>query len=410
MSDFHQTGVITTLHRLGPRSTERIESELKHHARERPLGLVLPCLYTEVDGPGLARILEVTREVSYLQRVIVSVSGTSNREEFDAVRKFFAPVPEATCVWASGPTVGESIERLEENGLHIGPDGKGRAVWIGAGFALACGDVDSLVLHDCDIVTYDREFLARLCFPVTHPGLDFEFSKGYYGRATNRLHGRVTRLFVTPLLRSLKQILGSLPLLEFLDSFRYPLAGEIAIKANLMRQIRIPSHWGLEIGTLAEVFRNCSPQRVSQVELCDNYDHKHQPLSSEDPSRGLHRMVRDIAASLFQNLASVGLQFDSGFLNTLCAAYLREAQDAVTRYADEALINGLLFDQHDEEVIVETFTAGLRAAGLAFVRSPLGSPLIPNWSRVTAALPELLTDLRYAVELDRRSSSPRRPR
>jgi glucosyl-3-phosphoglycerate synthase len=400
MSDFHQTGVVTTLHRLGPPSLPHIESELKACSREAPIALILPCLHTEIDGPGLAGIVEQLREVSYLQQIIVSVSGTQDRSEFNAVRKFFSSVPEVVCLWTSGPTVGELLERLGEHGLDAGPEGKGRAVWLGVGYALAVGEAEVLAFHDCDILTYDRELLGRLCFPVAHPNLPYEFCKGYYARATDRLHGRVTRLFVTPLLRSLQRILGPLPLLEFLDSFRYPLAGEFAMKAGLARQIRIPSDWGLEIGTLAEVFRNSAAQRVCQVELCDNYDHRHRELSEDNPALGLHRMVIDIAMSLFRNLASVGVQFDAGFLNTLSIAYLRQAQDSVAKYSDDARINGLRFDRHQEEVTVETFVAGLRTAGLAFVRDPMGRPLIPNWSRVTAALPEFQSDLRYALRMD----------
>ena len=381
-----------------------MEAELKRFARERPLALVLPCLHTEIQGAALPEILEVLRSVSYLRRIIVSVSGTQEQDEYQAVRKFFEAVPEVTCVWGSGPTVGELLERLRSSGLDAGPDGKGRAVWIGTGYVLALGECDGVAYHDCDVLTYDREFLARLCFPVVHPNLDYDFCKGYYGRATRQLHGRVTRLFLTPLVRALSHTLGSLPLLEFLASFRYPLAGEFAMKTALARQIRVPSDWGLEVGTLAEVLRNVSPKRVCQVELCDNYDHRHQELSPGDPSRGLHRMVIDIATSLFHNLASVGVQFDSGFLNTVSVAYLREAQDTVAAYADEALINGLRFDQHDEEVMVETFAQGLRAAGLAFVGDPMRAPLIPNWHRVIAAVPEFLTDLHYAVEVDRRTS------
>ena len=379
-----------------------MEADLKHFARERPMALVLPCLHTEIQGQALQNIIEVLREVPYLQRIIVSVSGTQKLSEFQAVRKFFEALPEVICVWGSGPTVGELLGRLRESGLHAGPDGKGRAVWIGTGYVLARGDCDGVAFHDCDVITYDREFLARLVFPIIHPNLDYDFCKGYYGRATRQLHGRVTRLFVTPLVRSLSHTLGSLPLMEFLSAFRYPLAGEFAMKTALARQIRVPHDWGLELGTLAEVFRNVSPKRVCQVELCDNYDHRHQELSPEDPSRGLHRMVIDIATSLFHNLASVGVQFESGFLNTLSVAYVREAQDVIASYSDEALINGLRFDQHDEEVTVETFARGLRAAGLAFVRDPMRTPLIPNWHRVIAALPEFLTDLSYAVEVDGR--------
>jgi glucosyl-3-phosphoglycerate synthase len=402
MSDFYQTGVVTTLHRLGISSVDRMEAELAFHARDNPVSLVLPCLHTEIQGPAVRGIVDVLAKVPFLHEVIVSVSGTASFQEFDAVRRFFRVVPNATCVWGSGPTVGTLLERLRDSGLEPGPDGKGRAVWIGIGYALARGESDALVFHDCDILTYDREFLARLCFPVVHPNLGYDYVKGYYGRVTDRMHGRVTRLLVTPLIRSLRRTLGALPLLDFIDSFRYPLAGEFAMTTALARQVRIPNDWGLEIGLMAEVFRNTSPHRTCQVELADNYDHKHQELSPHDPTRGLNRMVIDIATSLYHNLASVGVQFDAGFLNTLCAAYLRQAQDTISAYADVALVNGLRFDQHDEEILVETFTNGLRTAGLAFVRDPLPPDQIPNWHRVIAALPEFLKDLRYAVQSDLR--------
>jgi len=170
---------------------------------------------------------------------------------------------------------------------------------------------------------------------------------------------------------------------------------------TLARGIRIPADWGLEVGVLAEVYRNCSLKRICQVELVDNYDHKHQELSEHDPSRGLHRMVVDIAASLIRTLASYGVQFDAGFLNTLIAAYVRTAQDAVERYRDDAALNGLRFDRHSEEVAVETFSRALRTAGLTFVRDPMGAPQIPTWNRVTSALPDFLGELRDAVEADR---------
>jgi len=400
MSDFYQSGSITTLHRLGAERLEAMEAELKRFADERPMSLVLPCLHSEVQGRALPAILDVLRQTPYLRRVIVSVSGTSEIAEYHAVRDMFASVPQAVCVWGSGPAVGELLDGLRAHGLDPGPDGKGRAVWIGTGYAIARGDAHGVAFHDCDILTYDREMLARLCFPVIHPNLDYEFCKGYYGRATDRLHGRVTRLFVVPLVRSLMQTLGRLPLLEFLDSFRYPLAGEFAMKVSLARQVRVPSDWGLEIGLLAEVFGNVSPRRVCQVEICDHYDHRHRELSALDPTQGLHRMVLDIATSLFRNLAGVGVQFDAGFLNTVCGTYLRQAQQMLGAYADDARINGLGFDPHAEEVMVETFAAALRAAGLGFVRDPLGVPAIPNWHRVIAAQSEFLADLRCAVESD----------
>lgn len=122
----------------------------------------------------------------------------------------------------------------------------------------------------------------------------------------------------------------------------------------------------------------------------------------DDATGGLHRMVVDIASSLIRNLASYGVEFEAGFLNTLIAAYVRTAQDAIARYSDDAALNGLFFDRHEEELAVETFSRALGAAGLSFVRDPMGQPQIPNWSRVISALPGFLGELKQAVEEDAR--------
>ena len=111
-------------------------------------------------------------------------------------------------------------------------------------------------------------------------------------------------------------------------------------------------------------------------------------------------MVADIAASLIRNLASYGVEFDAGFLNTLLSAYVRTAQDTIARYSHDAALNGLDFDRHEEELAVETFTKALAGAGLSFVKDPMGAPQIPNWSRVIAAMPDFLSQLRRAVEED----------
>ncbi len=407
MSDFHQTGSITTLHRLGPTAIDRLEAELRVHAHARPIALVLPCLFDELRDSALAGIIETLRRVPYLHQVVVCVDGAERREDFDQMRAAFEGVPTldgrgAVLIWSDGPRLRGIQERLRAEGLDPGARGKGRATWLGYGYVLAAAEAHVVAVHDCDIRDYPRELLARLCFPTVHPNLNYEFAKGYYGRVTDRLYGRVTRLFMTPLLRAMKSVLGPLPLLDYLDSFRYPLAGECAMTTDLVRINRIPSDWGLEVGVLAEVFRNCSAKRICQVELVENYEHKHRQLSENDPTTGLHRMVVDIASSLIRNLASYGVQFDAGFLNTLIAAYLRTAQDAVARYSDDAALNGLVFDRHEEEVAVETFARALRTAGLSFVHDPMGAPQIPNWSRVTSALPGLLDELRAAVEADRR--------
>jgi glucosyl-3-phosphoglycerate synthase len=270
------------------------------------------------------------------------------------------------------------------------------------GYVLSKQYFNGIALHDCDILTYNRGLLARLCYPVANPNLDYDFCKGFYGRVTDRLHGRMTRLLVTPLVRSLQRILGYLPILVFFDSFRYPLAGEFSMDIDLARINRIPGDWGLEVGVLAEVYRNTSPRRVCQVDIAENYEHKHQELSPDDASKGLHKMCVDICKSVFRTLASEGIVFSDGFFKTLVATYVRTAQDMLKRYQDDAAINGLYFDRHEESLSVETFTNGIRQAAEVITEDPLGVPLIASWDRVTSAIPDILDTIRVAVEEDNR--------
>jgi glucosyl-3-phosphoglycerate synthase len=268
---------------------------------------------------------------------------------------------------------------------------------------LASRKASVIAIHDCDIVNYSREMLARLCYPVVHPDIGFEFSKGYYARLSHQMHGRVTRLLMTPVIRALESIVGHLPFLSYLDSFRYPLAGEFAMQADLARVNRIPSDWGLEVGVLAEVYRNCSMRRICQVDIADNYEHKHQELSPGDPSKGLMKMAMDISKSLFRILAAEGVKFDTGLMQTLLVRYQRMAENSISRYHADAMINGLMFDRHEEETAVETFSQALRMATDEFFSDPLGTPPIPNWMRVSAASPGFLDDLREAVDPDNES-------
>jgi glucosyl-3-phosphoglycerate synthase len=214
------------------------------------------------------------------------------------------------------------------------------------------------------------------------------------------MHGRVTRLFLTPVIRSLETLSPGLPFLRFLDSFRYALSGEFAMRTNLARVNRIPGDWGLEVGVLAEVFRNTAVARVCQVDVADNYEHKHQVLSPDDADRGLNRMARDIAKSLFRTIGREGVILTSEFFQTLEVRYVRLAEDTINRYYADAMINGLTFDRHAEELAVATFARGLVAAAQEYLADPLGLPLIPNWNRVLAAIPDFFDRLLEAVDTD----------
>ena len=70
------------------------------------------------------------------------------------------------------------------------------------------------------------------------------------------------------------------------------------------------------------------------------------------------------------------------------------------------MLNGLKFDRHAEEVAVATFARSSRRPRWQFLEDPLGLPLIPNWNRVVAAIPEFFDRLVDAVERDARSVKP----
>jgi glucosyl-3-phosphoglycerate synthase len=120
---------------------------------------------------------------------------------------------------------------------------------------------------------------------------------------------------------------------------------------------------------------------------------------------GLLKMCADISKSLFRTLSSEGVNFSESIFNTLLVTYLKIAQDTIKMYEDDAAINGLIFDRHAEALAVETFARGIRIASRQFLEDPLGSQLIPNWSRVTSAIPDILDMLKDAVDKDNTHSS-----
>jgi glucosyl-3-phosphoglycerate synthase len=400
MSDFYQTGVISTLHRFPGTKLEKMESDLKRFQRQQPVTLLLPSLWMEFEGPAMPRIVEELRHVRYLRQIVL-VLDRADEAQFKRVRTAFREMPTPIrIIWNDGPRMMELYSLLAQNNIPVGSRGKGRSVWMGMGYILSDEKSYAIALHDCDILTYNRELLARLCYPVTSTSMSYEFAKGYYARVSDRFNGRVTRLFMTPLVRTLEKMAGYVPFLVFLDSFRYPLAGEFAMTTDLARIVRIPSDWGLEVGMLSEVFRSCAPRRICEVDLCETYDHKHQDLSQENPEAGLNRMAVDIAKHLFRTLASEGVVISDGFFKSVKAAYLREAQDAIRKYDDDARINGLSFDRHAENNAADMFAKSIEIAAKTVTEDPLGTPLIPNWNRVTSAIPEFLERFRQAVEED----------
>jgi len=401
MADFFQNGLITTLHNLTERPVAELEAELRGFARRRPMSLVLPSLYSELQGPALGRIVEALAQVDYLEEIVIGLDR-ADAEQFAHAKEYFAKLPQRhRILWNDGPRMQALEASLEANAIAPREPGKGRNVWYCYGYVLASGRADAVALHDCDIVTYERGLLARLIYPVANPNFPYEYCKGYFSRvARNKMHGRVARLLVTPLVRALKVTFGASEYLDFIDSFRYPLAGEMAMRVNVINNLRIPSDWGLEVGLLSELHRNLARNRVCQADIAHSYDHKHQPLSADDPGGGLSRMSTEIAKAIFRKMATLGYVFTAEQFRSIKATYYRIALDFIERYYNDALMNGLTLDRHAEEQAVELFAQNIMRAGERFLVNPMETPFIPSWNRVISAIPDFLEQLADAVEQD----------
>jgi glucosyl-3-phosphoglycerate synthase len=144
-------------------------------------------------------------------------------------------------------------------------------------------------------------------------------------------------------------------------------------------------------------------RRICQVDLSDNYEHKHQPLTLEDPNKGLLKMGTDIAKSLFRTLASMGYTFTNEFFVSLRASYLRIAQDLIARYEYDSELNGLNYDRHREGSAAEAFVRCIVSAGQQFLETPFEASQIPNWNRVVSAVPNIFELLIDTVEQDNKA-------
>ncbi len=404
MGDFHQNGGITTLHNLNYSTLEYLEAKLMKFSKRRKMGLIIPSLYSELEQPALKNIVNILKNVPYINEITIGLDRAT-KEQYLHAKEYFKELTteQRRCrvIWNDGPRM-KAIQKLfEENKIYTGDPGKGRNVWFCFGYMIASGRSEAIALHDADVITYSRDMLARLFYPVADPKFNYKFCKGYYFRSDGtKLNGRVTRLMVTPLIRSLKKVFPANDYLDFLDHFRYILAGEFSMRADIMKTVRIPSDWGLEVGILSEVQRNNAINRICQVEIADGYDHKHQPESHDDPNSGLSKMSFDIARSIYAKLATQGSVFSKGIFRTVKATYLRMALDMVEQYAADASINGLAMDRHKEEQTVDIFAANIYRAGVEYLDNPNLIPFIPSWKRVLDAIPDVLDIFNDAVEQD----------
>lgn len=350
-------------------------SEAAPPAPTHRTAVVVPMTQREFHTPAAARVLTELERISP-DRVIIPLR--TDADSVDAFRMWLSEFDlNLELLWCSGPAI---ADLLASHGLN-GTRGKGRDLWLALGLAL---DSEFVAVHDADTKTYDATYVPRLVFPLAH---GYTFSKGYYARIeNNRFYGRLFRLFYAPIIRALSDAHDA-EILGYFGAFRYALAGEFAGTAELLEQVRIPRSWGLEVGTLGEVFPHAGFDRTAQVDL-GRYEHEHR--SVEGPT-GLSDMSRSVGQTLFRTLGEHGV--DSDF-ETLPGRYRAVAGGFVDQYALDAAFNGFEYDRAGELEQIEQYADA--------IAPPINDDRLPAW----ADAPIDPDDVRAAAAADLADASP----
>ncbi len=397
--DFNQERV-TTIHNFCI-DNEKMSRRLHDLSLVRPSVIIIPMLYEEVENEPLTHIVDQLNECECVKQIVIALAA-NDIHQYKTVMRFFRRLKlPHLIIWCNGPRITGILEELKEKELDVTQfRGKGKDVWIAIGVASL--EAYAIALHDADISTYSKDLPAKLLYPIIEPELNFMFNKGYYARIdmeNHIMHGRVFRLLVRPMIETLlRNLKYESDVLQYLKAFKYTLSGEFAMRSDLALNIRIPGDWGLEVGLLAEVYRNTTLKKICQTDL-GYYDHKHKEVSA-DTSEGLFKMTRDIMTTLLRIVTeTTNTPISESFLHSIQVKYKRLSQDLIRQYHADALCNGLHYNRHMEETYVDSFSEVIMDTGKDYLNNPSGI-LLPDWTRALAAMPDLRKRLRDAALKD----------
>jgi glucosyl-3-phosphoglycerate synthase len=160
--------------------------------------------------------------------------------------------------------------------------GKGQAMRLG----LAESRGDLVVFLDGDVESFGAHFVTGLLGPVMSRS-ETMLVKACYRRPLGDSPtggGRVTELVARPLLSLL---------FPELSGVVQPLAGEVAMRREALKDLELAAGYGVEMGMLIDISRRYGPGAVVQVDL-DVRTHRNRPLHELAPQA---RAVLDIALS-----------------------------------------------------------------------------------------------------------------
>jgi glucosyl-3-phosphoglycerate synthase len=162
------------------------------------------------------------------------------------------------------------------------------------------------------------------------------------------------------LIQAFADVLGPQPLIEHLQSFRYPLSGEFGGDMEALGGFALPSGWGLEIAMLAEAQRALPVERMCQVDLGFHFEHRHRKLEPGEREEGLISAAMEVARCLvYQVLKQADRRGGETLMCSVLPRYAARAQEWLKRYEHVSLINGLAYDGAEEQAAVTAFSEAL---------------------------------------------------
>ena len=395
MADFHQHPKLPTLHHLASAQDGVADVNLVNWAKEKPVALLLPALFIECERPAFPQILEEVSQVEYVGQVVVTMNqmrGAECEVAIEFLKRHLRGKP-AGLLWNDGPELLGIWREMEALGCPAYMEGKGSNIWMGLAWLEASGHEGLVVSHDTDILNYTRGLLWKLCLPLLHPQMGYRFAKGYYSRVSDRLYGRVTRLLCFPLIQAFADVLGLQPLIEHLQSFRYPLSGEFGGDMKTLGAFEMPSGWGLEIAILAEAHRILPVERMCQVDMGFHFEHRHRRMEPGEREEGLISAAMEVARCMvFQVLKHADSRGGEALMRVVLPRYQERAQEWLRRYEHVSLINGLVYDRAEEQAAVTAFSEALER--LVLGHQATGAVEVPGMRPAVRGLLEKSPELR----------------
>jgi glucosyl-3-phosphoglycerate synthase len=207
--------------------------------------------------------------------------------------------------------VAEDAGAVVHRSAEIRPDlgsypGKGEAMWK----SLFVTRGDLIVFMDADLTDWDTHFVPGLLGPLLTTSASLV--KGFYERpfvsGSDELPfegGRVTELVARPLIAlHFPQLAGLVQ----------PLAGEWAVRRELMASLDVPTGYAVELAALIDTLRARGLEALAQVDL-GRRAHRHQAL-------------RDLGAMATQILAATSRRTGGATLDEVALTQYHHAPDA----------------------------------------------------------------------------------